>query len=134
MGKTRTIEDIKRKISEGSANVCTAEELMNAVKDYFHKKRSPETYQCNLCMQTFSGISMKKDWKSYVNNLDIPVEFLHKDEFEKEYDVKDAKYPSAYLKNGSNMKLFISQDEMDEIKSLEELKDLVNKTLEEFSI
>ncbi len=108
--------------------------LINAVKDYFHKKRSPETYQCNLCFQTFGGgFSMKKDWKSYVNNLDIPVEFLHKDEFEKEYDVKDAKYPSTYLKNGSSMKLFISQDEMDEIKSLEELKDLVNKRLEKFS-
>lgn len=103
--------------------------LINAVKDYFHKKRSPETYQCNLCMQTFAAISMKKDWKNYVKNLDIPAEFLHKDEFEKKYDVKDAKYPSAYFKNGSSMKLFISQEEMDAITSLEELKDLVSKKL-----
>jgi hypothetical protein len=103
--------------------------LINAVKDYFHKKRSPETYQCNLCMQTFGGISMKKDWKNYVNNLDIPAEFLHKDEFEKKYDIGDAKYPSAYLKNGSNIKVFISQDSMNAVKSLEELKDLVSKKL-----
>ncbi len=104
--------------------------LMNAVKDYFHKKRSPETYQCNLCMQTFGGgISMKKDWKNYVNNLDIPVEFLHIDEFEKKFDVKDAKYPSAYLKNGSNMKLFITRDEMNKVESLDEMKELVTKKL-----
>lgn len=103
--------------------------LINAVKDYFHKKRSPETYQCNLCMQTFGAISMKKDWKRYVKNLDIPAEFLHKDEFEKKYTVQDAKYPSAYLKNGSSMRLFISQDEMNAVKSLEELKDLVSEKL-----
>ena len=104
--------------------------LMNAVKDYFHKKRNPETYECNLCMQTFGGISMKKDWKSYIKDLDIPTEFLHKDEFEKKYDVKDAKYPSAYLQNGSSMKIFISQDEMNKVKSLNEMKDLVSKKLE----
>jgi hypothetical protein len=104
--------------------------LLNAVKDYFHKKRSPETYECNLCMQTFGGISMKKDWKSYINNLDIPTEFLHKDEFEKKYDVKDAKYPSTYLRNGSSMKIFISVDEMNNVKSLDEMKDLVTKKLE----
>ena len=104
--------------------------LINAVKDYFHKKRNPETYQCNLCMQTFGGISMKKDWKSYINNLDIPTEFLHKDEFEKKYDVKDAQYPSAYLRNGSSMKIFISKDEMNKVKSLDEMKDLVAKNLE----
>jgi len=104
--------------------------LINAVKDYFHKKRSPETYECNLCMQTFSGVSMNKSWKSYINDLDIPTEFLHRDEFEKKYDVKDAKYPSAYLRNGSIMKIFISVDEMDKVKSLDEMKDLVSKKLE----
>ena len=104
--------------------------LINGIKDYFHKKRNPETYQCNLCMQTFGGISMKKDWKSYIKNLDIPTEFLHKDEFEKNYKVKNAKYPSAYLRNGSSMKIFISKDEMNKIKSLDEMKDLVSKKLE----
>ena len=104
--------------------------LINAVKDYFHKKRSPETYECNLCMQTFSGVSMNKSWKSYINDLDIPTEFLHRDEFEKKYDVKDAKYPSAYLRNGSIMKVFITVDEMNKVKSLDEMKDLVSKKLE----
>jgi len=39
---------------------------------------------------------MNKDWKSYVKDLEIPAEFLHKDEFEKKYDFQNAKYPSAY--------------------------------------
>lgn len=107
--------------------------LINAVKDYFHKKRSPETYECNLCMQTFSGVSMNKGWKSYIKDLDIPTEFLHKNEFETKYDVNNAKYPSAYLQNGSNMKIFISVDEMNNVKSLDEMKDLVSKKLEAIS-
>ena len=72
---------------------------------------------------------MNKSWKSYINDLDIPTEFLHRDEFEKKYDVKDAKYPSAYLRNGSIMKVFITVDEMNKVKSLDEMKDLVSKKL-----
>ena len=103
--------------------------LMNSVRDYFKKKRSPETYECNLCMQTFGSFSMKKDWKSYIKDLDIDTDFLHKDEFEKKYDVKNAKYPSTYLQNGSSMKIFISVDEMNKVKSLDEMKELVSKKL-----
>ena len=104
--------------------------LFNSFWDYFKKKRSPETYECNLCMQTFGSFSMKKDWKTYIKNLDIDTEFLHKDEFEKKYDVKNAKYPSAYLRNGASMKIFISVDEMNKVKSLDEMKDLETKKLE----
>ena len=104
--------------------------LLNSFRDYFKKKRSPETYECNLCMQTFGSFSMKKDWKSYIKNLDIDTEFSHKDGFEKRYDVKNAKYPSAYLRNGASMKIFISVDEMNKVKSLDEMKDLVSNKLE----
>jgi hypothetical protein len=108
--------------------------LINAVRDYFHKKRSPETYQCNLCMQTFGGISMKKEWKSYIKELEIDTEFLHRDEFEEKYNITDAKYPSAYLKKGTNeLKLFVTQAEMDAVKSLDELKELINKKLDSIS-
>jgi len=108
--------------------------FINSVKDYFRKKRSPETYECNLCMQTFDGFSMNKDWKSYVKDLEIPAEFLHKDEFEKKYDFQNAKYPSAYLKSNSDLKLFISQKEMNSVKSLNELKVLVKNNIEKFDL
>jgi hypothetical protein len=87
---------------------------------------------------------MKKDWKNFVNDLDVPVEymkkdkfkfeFLHKDEFNERYNVKDAKFPSAYVDNGMGLQLFISQDEMNSIKKIPELKDLVNKRIEEFKL
>jgi hypothetical protein len=115
-----------------------------ALKDALHKTFRKSTYQCNLCQVTFGAFGMKKDWKNYVNDLDVPVEFkkkdkfqfefLHRDEFEEQYNVKDAKFPSAYLLGDSGLDLFISQEEMNSVKSIDELKELVDKKLEKFDL
>jgi hypothetical protein len=105
---------------------------INSVKDFFHKMVKPSTYECNLCAVTFGNFGMKKDWAQYVKNLenDINTEFLHRDEFEDYYpQIKDAKYPSAYYKKGNKLELFISQEEMNNVKSVEELKEMVDNRL-----
>ncbi|MHA2392347.1 MAG: hypothetical protein ACXAEX_10255 [Promethearchaeota archaeon] len=99
--------------------------VVNIVKDFWHKLLRPSTYQCNLCAQTFSAFGMKKDWKNFINKLDIEAEFLHKDEFEEKYNISDAKFPSAYLKNGITFDLLINQEEMNKVKSLDEMEALV---------
>ena len=114
------------------------------LKDTLHKTFRKSTYQCNLYQVTFGAFGMKKEWKNFVNDLDVPVEFkkkdkfkfefLHKDEFNQKYDVKDVKFPSAYILDKSGLELFISQDEMNAVKSINELKDLVNKKIEQFDI
>ncbi|MFW9877418.1 MAG: hypothetical protein ACFFG0_30380 [Candidatus Thorarchaeota archaeon] len=114
------------------------------LKDTLHKTFKKSTYQCNLCAVTFGAFGMKKDWKNFVNDLDVPVEFkkkdkfqfefLHKDEFSDKYNVVDAKFPSAYLLDKSGLDLFISQAEMNAVKTIDELKDLVNKKLEKFGL
>jgi len=118
--------------------------VFTALKDTLHKTFRKSTYQCNLCQVTFGAFGMKKDWKNYVNNLDVPVEFkkkdkfqfefLHRDEFAQQFNVKDAKFPSAYLLDESGLKLFISQDEMNSVQTIDELKDLVDKKLEKLDI
>ncbi len=103
--------------------------VVNVVKDIWKKDLRPSSYECNLCMQTFGVFGMKKDWKSFIKNLEIETEFLHKDEFEKDFAVKDPKYPSAYIQEDGNLELFITQDEMNSTKSLEEMEDLVSKKI-----
>lgn len=98
---------------------------ISLVKDFWHKLLKPSTYQCNLCMQTFGTFGMKNDWKKFVNSLNIDVEFLHKNEFKEKYKISDAKYPSTYIKQNGSLDLLISQDEMDNIKNLEEIEALV---------
>ncbi len=103
--------------------------LINTVKDFWHKALRPSTYQCNLCQTTFGTFGAKKEWKTFISDLGIDSEFLHKDEFEEKYDVKDAKYPSAYiLKNGS-LTVFITQEEMNKVATITEMEELVSSKL-----
>ena len=104
--------------------------LASVVKDFWKKILRPSSYDCNLCMQTFGIFGVKKDWKKFIQGLNIETEFLHKDEFEKKFDIKDAKYPSAYIQNDGNLDLFITQDEMDDVKSLEEMETLVSEKVD----
>ena len=103
--------------------------VVSVVKDFWKKILRPSSYECNLCIQTFSTFGMKKSWKNFIQNLDIETEFLHKDEFEEKYEINDAKYPSAYIQDNGNFNLFITQDEMNTVKSLEEMEDLVSKKI-----
>jgi hypothetical protein len=103
--------------------------ILNTLKDFWHKTLRPSTYQCNLCQTTYGTFGVKKEWKSFVNELEIDSEFLHKDEFLEKYDVKDAKYPSAYILKNGNLTLFISQEEMNKVASLTEMENLVSSRL-----
>jgi len=120
------MSDIKKVIFVYNANSG----LASVVKDFWKKILRPSSYDCNLCMQTFGIFGVKKDWKKFIQNLNIETEFLHKDEFEKKFDIKDAKYPSAYIQDDSNLDLFITQDEMDKVKSLEEMETLVSEKVD----
>lgn len=117
---------------------------LTGFKDTLHKTFRKSTYQCNLCQVTFGAFGMKRDWKNFVNDLDTPVEFmkkdkfkfefLHRDEFEDKYIVENAKFPSAYIEKDNGLEVFITQEEMNSVKTIDELKDLVNQKIEKFSL
>ncbi len=108
--------------------------VINAIKDYFHKILSPKTYECNLCGISFGLGGMKKDWKNYIKELPLPVEFLHRDEFENKYPNEEKEYPSAWIDSDNNLDLLISGEEMNQPKSLDDLIALTNTKLKEISI
>ncbi len=103
--------------------------LFNTVKDFWHKALRPSTYQCNLCQTTFGTFGVKKEWKSFIDTLEVDTEFLHKDEFLENYDIQDAKYPSAYLLEDGVIRLLISQEEMDKVTTTTEMENLVSSKL-----
>jgi hypothetical protein len=108
-------------------------DVTSIVKDFWHKLLRPSTYQCNLCQVTYGAFGMKKDWKEFIKNLNIDVEFLHRDEFEDKYDIKDAIYPSVYINENGRLKLLISAEEMNIVKSLDEMEALVLTKLNKFN-
>ncbi|UCE36695.1 MAG: hypothetical protein JSW00_14425 [Thermoplasmata archaeon] len=106
--------------------------IISSVSDYFHKIVKPDTYQCNLCALTYGNLGMKTQWKDFIENLEISVEFFHKDEFKSKYPWEKAKFPSAYIFKDSELYLLIAQKDMNQLHTLDELINLVNEKLKEF--
>lgn len=104
--------------------------LFNQVGDFIHKTVSPKTYQCNLCGLTYSGVRVKSDWKAFINSLPVKSEFLHKDEFLQKYpDKQNLTFPIAFTKDGDSLTEFISNQEINQQQSLEELESLVKEKI-----
>lgn len=59
--------------------------FFNAMGGWAHKLLSPQTYQCVLCRTTSGLTGMLVPWKNYLERLDIPKEFLHRDEFRRQH-------------------------------------------------
>ncbi len=104
--------------------------LFNTLTDIAHKVFSPGTYSCNLCMITHDNLSMRSEWKEFIEQLDLTLEFLHRDEFISQYKMEDAPLPCIFSKDENGLSVFISTDEVNECKTVEELKQLIQKTLE----
>ena len=61
---------------------------LNGLLHTAHKIISPSTYQCSLCALTFGNFSESQQWKTFREELDQELVFLHKNEFEKTYSQK----------------------------------------------
>ncbi len=105
--------------------------VINSLKDYVHKSVSPATYQCNLCALTYGSLGMKGTWTQFVDGLEVPVEFLHRDELRQRHGVEDLFLPAVLLKDGSGVSVLIPAEEVNELWTLDELKGLVSTRLRE---
>lgn len=104
--------------------------LRNALLDSAHKAISPNTYQCNLCDLTFGVINEKRDWKKFRKEEDWSMEFLHKDEFKKQYASKFAhkfEFPIVLIALNDEFQVFISAKELNKLENTEALIDLIKK-------
>jgi hypothetical protein len=105
--------------------------VFHELKDYVHKAVSPSTYGCNLCAVTFGALGMQRDWKSFIEGLDLPVEFLHRDEFADQYPSMDVQFPATFVKRGSDITLLIAHTEINKAKSVDDLIQLVTEKMKE---
>lgn len=103
--------------------------FVNTLLDIGHKIVSPQTYSCNLCAITHSTFSMRDEWKNFVADLGVPVEFLHRDELAQRHGLRDVKLPAIFRKAGNGLQEWITQEEINRCTSIEELKRLVEQKL-----
>lgn len=84
--------------------------LFNSLADRAHKILSPQTYQCNLCSLTYSNFGMKKEWKEFLSRLELPMEFLHRDEFEAQYGMEETPLPAIFKKVKDELEVWINAE------------------------
>ena len=95
------------------------------VSDALKKVTSPDTYQCNLCRITYGAVSMKDEWKMFLDTLPFEKEFLHRDEFGKKYpELESTKLPTIFISQNNTLNLLVSADEINIQKNIKDLKEL----------
>src|SRR4051812_30644246 len=97
--------------------------LFSTVTDFAHKILSPSTYACRLCALTYGSFTIKQEWKSFIAGLPMPTIFLHKDEFEKQYNIQSP-LPAVFIKGNGAITAIITQQEIESCQSLEALKNV----------
>ncbi|MBF0256327.1 MAG: hypothetical protein HQL47_07670 [Gammaproteobacteria bacterium] len=101
--------------------------LFNTASDIAHKLISPQTYACNLCALTHGYFSMRKDWAGFLQQLDLPCEFRHRDELTDEPGVDASQLPAIYRWWQGAWHCCASPEQIQACTDLEQLKALVTK-------
>ena len=89
--------------------------LLPGLKDVFHKILSPATYACSLCTVTYGATSMRPAWRAFIQQLPVPVEFRHRDDFVRDYPQwQHHPLPAAFaVAESGKLMPFIEAAEMD---------------------
>jgi len=110
--------------------------VRNTILDSMHKVFSPSTYDCNLCDITFGVMTENRAWKKFREQSNIPMSFLHKDEFAKTYASKFGHrytFPIVLLENEHELEVFISTEELNALQSAQELIDVIQERIKKMS-
>ncbi len=103
--------------------------------DFFHKLFSPQTYQCNLCRVTYGPVTIKKEWKQFLDSLSYTVVFYHKDQFVRDVPGSGVEtFPVILTREAGVLSVLVSTDEINQVSTIDELKLLLIQKLQGGSI
>ncbi len=104
--------------------------ILSAVKDAVHKVVAPASYPCSLCAITYGAVSMRDDWRRFLNTLSDEVTFHHRDDFARDFPSINAPLPAIFhSRNGEPPRVLVSNLELDQIKGLAALIALMRERL-----
>ncbi len=101
--------------------------VLPKIKDYASHATATETDGCNLYSLTYSPIGMKKEWKRFIRDVGIPARILNRNEFSSEFGPRALTFPIVLVQSGSELRLFISAEEINRCASLSDLISLVQE-------
>ena len=77
---------------------------------------------------------MKNEWKTFIDKLKIPSQFMHRDEFLSKlkshpHNIRNLKFPAVFLEKEGKISLLITHNEFDKLKTLNALMRLITEKL-----
>ena len=102
---------------------------LNTVKDIGQKLFSPASYDCFLCSLTHGTFRENGAWKQFREQSATEMEFLHRDEFEKSYDMV-MNYP-CIIKEKEGLEVVVTREQLGSIANLDELIKTVKRIEED---
>ncbi|MEO0527344.1 MAG: GTPase [Bacteroidota bacterium] len=104
--------------------------LRNTLLDGAHKILSPSTYACSLCDLTYGALTEKKVWKQFRTANKMQMEFLHKDEFSRQYASKFGykfTFPIILIATPNALEVFVTPEEINALEKAEDLIAVIQK-------
>jgi len=105
--------------------------VLPKLKDYASTGFAPVSGSCNLYVLTNSPIGMKKEWKRFIKDLGIPIRFMNRNEFTSEFGTDLTSFPAILIQTGKTLSRFISTEEINPCRELEDLIHLVQQRVAE---
>jgi hypothetical protein len=68
---------------------------------------------------------MRGDWKTFLEKLERPSEFLHADELKNRYSTSGVQLPAVFEREGEQLRLLIDADSINACLTIADLKLLV---------
>lgn len=87
------------------------------------------TAACHLFALTHSPVGMKKEWKRFLKELEVPSQSMDRNEFEQEFGRRDIAYPVVLLRRGTELSVLVSAGEIQGCGDTGALVGLVQKRL-----
>jgi hypothetical protein len=73
---------------------------------------------------------MKPEWKEFLESLPYKKTELHKDDFKRSYLPESLPLPVILISNGTTVQILVSVEEINQCKTLQQLKELVQSKIE----
>lgn len=108
--------------------------VLPSLKDFSAGKAAPSgTDVCNLSAITHSPVGVKKAWKRFLKDLEIPSRSLDRDEFLSEFGFVHPQitFPVVLVQKGTEMFVLIDTEELNRCRDLDDLIHLVQSRLKQ---
>jgi hypothetical protein len=101
------------------------------VSDFVHRIVSPETYPCRLCDITYDRLTMKREWKRFIESLPVRATFELRDRFRKKFPAyASVPLPAVFRASpAGKLAVVLSAEEIHAATDLVGLKTLVTAAI-----